>query len=247
MRQITAYIYLPHHKKTDIPVVIYIHGGPESQIRPNFMPWFQFLVNELGIALVMPNVRGSTGYGKTYLALDNGYLREDSVRDIGALLDWIATQKHLNPQRVAVMGGSYGGYMTLAALMHYNDRLCCGLDSVGITNFVTFLTNTAAYRRDVRRAEYGDERDPQMYQFLQNISPLNNTHRITKPLLVYQGQNDPRVPLSEANQMVAALRQQGNEVWYIVARNEGHRIMSKQNQNYVDAARTLFLKRFLLG
>lgn len=247
VRQIPAYIYLPHHKKSDIPVLIYIHGGPESQIRPNFMPWFQFLVNELGIALVMPNVRGSKGYGKTYLSLDNGYLREDSVHDIGALLDWIETQEHLDKQRIAVMGGSYGGYMTLAALMHYNDRLCCGIDSVGITNFVTFLTNTAAYRRDVRRAEYGDERDPQMYQFLQNISPLNNTHRITKPLLVYQGQNDPRVPLSEANQMVAALQQQGNEVWYIVARNEGHTIMSKQNQNYVEAARTLFLKRFLLG
>ena len=146
------------------------------------------------MAVIYPNVRGSSGYGKTYLKLDNGERREDSVKDIGALLDWIATQPDLDRDRVAVQGGSYGGYMALASMTHYNDRLRCGIDVVGISNWVTFLTNTQSYRRDLRRVEYGDERIPSDGRFLQKISPLNSAEKITKPLLVVQGKNDPRVP-----------------------------------------------------
>lgn len=163
-RQIPAFYYRPRGEGP-FPVLISIHGGPEAQYVPTFNPMVQFYVNELGIAVLAPNVRGSSGYGKTYLTLDNGYKREDAVKDIGALLDWIARQKELDSSRVAVIGGSYGGYMVLASLVHYNDRLRCGIDIVGISNFVTFLTNTQDYRRDLRRVEYGDEQDPDMRRF----------------------------------------------------------------------------------
>ncbi len=153
------------------PVVIVIHGGPEAQYRPVFSGFGQFLAAELGCAVVNPNVRGSDGYGKTYLKLDNAEKREDSVKDIGALLDWIKTQPDLDADRVAVMGGSYGGYMTLATLMHYSDRLKCGVDIVGIANFTTFLERTAPYRRALRRAEYGDETNPAMRKVFDEISP----------------------------------------------------------------------------
>ena len=138
------------------------------------------------------------------------------MSDIGALLDWIAAQPDLDAKRVVVMGGSYGGYMTLASMTHYNDRLRGAIDIVGISNFVTFLESTADYRRDLRRAEYGDERDPKMREFLQRISPLNNVGKISKPMLIVQGQNDPRVPVTESEQMVAKIRANGGEVWYLI-------------------------------
>ena len=172
-RMISAYVYQPRSSGPH-PVVINIHGGPESQYRPDFDAFTQFLVNELGYVVIAPNVRGSSGYGKGFLALDNGVLREDAVKDIGSLLVWIGLQHDLDRDRVVVMGGSYGGYMALASLAAYNDRLRGGIDVVGISNFVTFLTSTSAYRRDLRRAEYGDERDPRMRGFLSRISPLTN-------------------------------------------------------------------------
>lgn len=245
-RLIPAYYYRPRQQKAPHSVLIYIHGGPESQFRPEFLPTFQYYLNELGIAVIAPNVRGSTGYGKSFLLLDNGYKREDSVHDIGALLDWVAQQPELDASKIAVFGGSYGGYMVLAAMTHYNDRLRCGIDVVGISNFVTFLKNTKAYRRDLRRVEYGDERDPHMRHHLERISPTNNAHKITKPVLIVQGQNDPRVPASEAEQMLRAIRRNGSEAWYMLAKDEGHGFRKKSNRDYYNKAVILFLQRYLV-
>lgn len=244
-RQIPAYYYRPEKREGPCPVLIYIHGGPESQFRPGFSPTFQYYLNELGIAVLAPNVRGSTGYGKNFLKLDNGYLREDSVKDIGKLLDWIEQQPELDSSRVAVIGGSYGGYMVLASMAHFNSRLCCGIDIVGISNFVTFLENTKPYRRNLRRAEYGDERDPRMRRHLERISPANNAHKISKPMLVVQGQNDPRVPASEAEQMLQAIRRNGGEAWYLLAKDEGHGFRKKSNREFYDKVVVLFLQRYL--
>ncbi len=240
-RQIPAWVYKPAGTGPH-PVLINIHGGPEAQAQPSFSMNVQQWVAELGYAVILPNVRGSTGYGKTFVALDNGMKREDSVKDIGALLDWIATQPDLDAKRVVVMGGSYGGYMTLASMTHFNDRLRGGIDVVGISNFVTFLESTAEYRRDLRRPEYGDERDPPMREFLQKISPLNNADKITKPMLVIQGQNDPRVPVTESEQLVAKIRANGGEVWYLVGLNEGHGFAKRDNIDYYQWAVAMFLE-----
>ena len=245
-RSIPAFVYKPSEGGPH-PVIVNIHGGPEGQARPGFSPSTQFYLNELGAAVIFPNVRGSAGYGKSYLKLDNGRAREDSVRDIGALLDWIAEQPDLDADRVAVMGGSYGGYMVLASLVHYGDRLRAGVERVGISNFVTFLENTQPYRQDLRRAEYGDERDPDMRAFLESISPLNRVAEIDTPLLISQGLNDPRVPASESEQIVAALKARGVPVWYVLAENEGHGFSRKANRDYLTAVTAEFLKTRLLA
>jgi dipeptidyl aminopeptidase/acylaminoacyl peptidase len=246
-RLIPAFLYLPKNATGKVPVLIDIHGGPEGQSQPGFGAQTQFWAGELKVAVLRPNVRGSTGYGKTYAKLDNGVLRENSVKDIGALLDWIAKQPNLDAGRVAVFGGSYGGYMSLACMTHFNDRLRCGVDLFGISNFVTFLKNTSAYRQDLRRVEYGDERDPKMAEHLAKISPLTNIGRITKPMFVFQGRNDPRVPLSESQQMVEALKANGNTVWYVEAKDEGHGIAKKANRDAVNAAIAQFLEKNLIG
>jgi dipeptidyl aminopeptidase/acylaminoacyl peptidase len=245
---ISAFVYRPDAKKFPgrRPALVIIHGGPESQSRPSFLGRNNYLLDELGIALVVPNVRGSDGYGKTFLTLDNGFQREDSVKDIGAVLNWIGRDPGLDAGRVAVYGGSYGGYMVLASLVHFSDRLRCGVDVVGISHFVTFLNNTQDYRRDLRRAEYGDERDPAMRAFLENISPLNNVQRIRRPLFVVQGANDPRVPLSEAEQMVKAIRSHGGTVWYLMAKDEGHGFAKKKNADHQFLSMVLFLREHLL-
>ncbi|MFW5815576.1 MAG: S9 family peptidase [Wenzhouxiangella sp.] len=223
------------------PVIISIHGGPESQARPGFSSTFMYWVHELGAAVVVPNVRGSSGYGNEYVNLDNALLRENSVLDIGALLDWIAEQPDLDEDRVVVYGGSYGGYMVLASLVHYSDRLAGGVNIVGISNFVTFLENTAGYRRDLRRAEYGDERDPEVREALEAISPSNNAERITAPLFIIQGANDPRVPASEAEQILKAVRAAGGNPWYLLALDEGHGFARQSNREFRAQAETLFL------
>ncbi|MEO7207201.1 MAG: S9 family peptidase [Steroidobacteraceae bacterium] len=229
-RLVPAYVYEPATTGPH-PVLISLHGGPESQFRPSFDPWIQYIVNELGFAVIAPNVRGSSGYGKTYMALDNGVLREDAVKDVGAMLVWIELQKNFDAKHVVVAGGSYGGYLSLATLVNYSDRLRGGVDVSGIADFVSFLTNTSAYRQNQRRAEYGDERDLQMRSFLRRISPLTNADRITRPLLVVHGKNDPRVPLSEAEQIVNKMRSKGGEVWYLLAADEGHGYRKKQNRD----------------
>jgi len=228
------------------PVIIDIHGGPEGQSRPWFQAENNYFVNELGIAVIQPNVRGSTGYGKTFVKLDNGFLREGSYKDIASLLDWIKTRPDLDVNRIMVTGGSYGGHMTLAIATFYADRIRCALDVVGPSNLVTFLENTSAYRRDLRRVEYGDERDPKMREFLNRIAPLNNATRIVKPLFVVQGGNDPRVPLSESQQIVRTVRQQGTPVWYLMAKDEGHGFAKKQNRDFQLYATVLFIKEYLL-
>ncbi len=243
-RQIPAFLYKPREQGPH-PVIVSIHGGPESQFRPRFISSFQFYAAELGFAVIAPNVRGSAGYGKTYLGLDNGFRREDSVQDIGALLDWIDTRDDLDGSRVVVVGGSYGGYMVLSTLTHYNDRLLGGIDFVGISNFVTFLENTRDYRRDLRRQEYGDERDPKMRLFLDSISPNTNAHKIRRPLLVVQGLNDPRVPVTESEQMVATIRENGGEVRYLLAKDEGHGFGKKQNRDFYYGVAATFLKDLL--
>lgn len=224
------------------PVLINIHGGPEAQATFGFLGRMSYLVEEMGVAIIQPNVRGSSGYGKTYLTLDNGFKREDSVKDIGALLDWIATQPDLDASRVLVMGGSYGGYMSLAVSTHYADRIAGAIDVVGISHFVTFLQNTESYRRDLRRVEYGDEREPAMRAHLEAISPLTNAHKIRKPLFVIQGRNDPRVPWTEAEQIVAKARANGTPVWYLLAENEGHGFQRKENADFQFYAMLQFMR-----
>jgi dipeptidyl aminopeptidase/acylaminoacyl peptidase len=242
---IPAFVYLPPGKGP-FPVIIHVHGGPENQYRPRFNSEFQMWIDELGAAVIAPNIRGSLGYGSRYVTLDNGYNREAAVADIGALLDWIAQQERLDQDRVAITGASYGGYVALAAAVHYSDRLRAAVDRVGISNFVTFLENTQDYRRELRRQEYGDERDPEMRAFLQRISPLNNVDKIKIPLFVQQGSNDPIVPMSESEQMVRALREQGQKVWYMNALNEGHGYDKKENRDLYQQATFLFLKKYLL-
>lgn len=245
-RQIPAWLYKPRGVGP-FPVVVSIHGGPEGQSRPGFSSTYQMWVEKLGVAVVILNVRGSSGYGKSYLSLDNGFRREDSVRDIGALLDWIATQPDLDKERVAVFGGSYGGYMVLASAFHYSDKLKAAVDIVGISNFVTFLENTQDYRRDLRRVEYGDERDPAMRAYLEKISPLNNVEKIAIPMLIVQGENDPRVPVTESKQVVEALRSQGQTVWFMNALNEGHGYRKKENRDIYQQVTVLFLQQHLIG
>jgi dipeptidyl aminopeptidase/acylaminoacyl peptidase len=246
-REIPAWYYRPRTASAEhkVPVIVQIHGGPESQAQPYFSGTTQFYLNELGFAVILPNVRGSSGYGKTYLKLDNAEKREDSVRDIGALLDWIAEQPELDETRVAVTGGSYGGYMVLASLVHHGERLKAGIDNVGIANFITFLENTAPYRVDLRRAEYGDERDPQMRAIFERISPANRAEKIVSSLLVAHGRNDPRVPFSEAEQIAAKVRDQGRTVWTVFADNEGHGFAKKDNADYLRAVEAYFLKQTL--
>lgn len=245
-RQIPAFVFTPPGPGPH-PVVVYIHGGPESQYRPTLSTNFQYLVRELGIAVVAPNVRGSRGYGKTYLKLDDGRLREDAVRDIGALLDWIADQGEFDEARVGVWGVSYGGYMVLASLVHFGDRLAAGAASVGISNFVTFLENTQAYRRDLRRAEYGDERDPEMRAFLEGISPLGHADAITTPTLISHGMNDPRVPVAESEQLVTMLERHGVPVWYVLAHDEGHGFRKRRNRDYLNAVTMLFFQTHVVS
>lgn len=247
-KMIPAYYFRPRNasKARPAPVLIHIHGGPESQYRPYFSPTDQFYLNDLGIAVIRPNVRGSAGYGKTYVRLDNGLKREDSVKDIGALLDWIARQPELDASRVVVYGGSYGGYMVLGSLVHFSDRLRAGIDIVGIASFETFLKNTSAYRRDLRRAEYGDERKPEMAAFFARIDPVHNAGKIQTALLVAHGINDPRVPFSEAEQIAPRVRANGHEVWTLYAANEGHGFRKKANRDYLQATVVMFLKKHLL-
>ena len=244
---ISGFLYRPAERFTGKrPVMIDIHGGPEAQFRPGFLGNRNYYLNELGVAMIFPNIRGSSGFGKTFLKLDNGFLRADTYKDIGALLEWIGARPDLDANRVLVTGGSYGGHMSLAVSYLYSDRLACSVDIVGPSNLVTFLETTADYRRDLRRVEYGDERDPKMRAFLEQTAPLTNADKIRKPLLVVQGKNDPRVPLGEAEQLVAAVKKNGTPVWYLMAKDEGHGFAKKQNANFQFYTTVLFMKECLI-
>ena len=246
--EISGFLYQPDPAKHPgkRPVVLNVHGGPEAQARAGFIGNNNYLVNELGVAMIFPNVRGSAGFGKTFLKLDNGRKREDSVKDLGALIDWIKTQPDLDGDRVQVRGGSYGGYMTLASSVLLADRIAGAISMVGISNFVTFLERTESYRRDLRRMEYGDERDPEMRKFLEGIAPVNHAEKITKPLFVIQGLNDPRVPYTEAEQIVKSMKDRRRPVWSMMAKDEGHGFAKKPNQDYQFYATVEFAKQTLL-
>jgi len=247
-REITGFLYKPPAKFTGKrPVLIEIHGGPEGQSRPGFIGPWNYVLNELGVAIIQPNIRGSTGYGKTYSKLDNGELREGAYKDIGALLDWVQTRPDLDAGRVLVGGGSYGGHMTLVVSYLYSDRIRCSVDVVGPSNLVTFLQHTSGYRQDLRRVEYGDERDPKVRAFLDRTAPMNNADKIRKPMFVIQGYNDPRVPRSESEQMVQKIRSIGTPVWYMMAKDEGHGFAKKANRDYQFDATIEFMKQYLLN
>jgi dipeptidyl aminopeptidase/acylaminoacyl peptidase len=247
-REISGWLYMPSAQKFPgkRPIIVNIHGGPEGQSRPGFLGRNNYYLDELGIAMIFPNVRGSTGYGKTWVALDNGFKREDSYKDIEALLHWIKQQPELDGDKIMVTGGSYGGHMTLATATRYNALIACSVDVVGMSNLVTFLEHTEPYRQDLRRVEYGDERDPKMRQYLESIAPMNHVKNVTKPMFVVAGLNDPRVPKSEADQMVAALKAQSTPVWYLAAKDEGHGFVKKKNADFQFYATVLFVEKYLL-
>ena len=245
---LSGFLYRPLAKfRGKRPVMVVIHGGPEGQAQPGFLARNNYLLNQLGVALIYPNVRGSTGYGKTFMGLDNGFLREGSYKDINSLFDWIETQAELDSSRILVTGSSYGGFMTLAVATNYDSRICCSVDVVGPSNLLTLLEHTSGYRQDLRRVEYGDERDPKMRDFLESIAPANKAKNITKPLFVIQGFNDPRVPRSESEQMVTSVRKNGVPVWYLMAKDEGHGFDKKKNQDFQFYATVLFIQRYLLN
>jgi dipeptidyl aminopeptidase/acylaminoacyl peptidase len=247
---VSGFLYRPDPRRFPgrRPLIVNIHGGPEGQSRPGFLGRNNYLLNELGIAIFYPNVRGSTGYGKRFVSLDNGpALRENSVRDIGAFLDRLQDDPALDRSRFAVTGGSYGGYMCYASAIRYGDRLRAANCVVAISNWVTFLENTQSYRRDLRRVEYGDERDAAQRAQLTAISPLTHVADLRIPLMVVTGANDPRVPQSEADQMVAAVRSGGRPAWHLIGQNEGHGFAKKENQDYQFWVSLMFWQANLLG
>jgi dipeptidyl aminopeptidase/acylaminoacyl peptidase len=230
------------------PLIMNVHGGPEGQSQPVFAGRNNYLINELGVAIFFPNVRGSTGYGKTFVGLDNGpFKREDSVKDMGAFLDHLAKDPGLDAGRFGLTGGSYGGYMCYAAAVQFNAKLRATNCIVAISNFVTFLENTQSYRRDLRRVEYGDERDPAQRKKLLEISPLTRVNEIVKPMMVVTGGNDPRVPASEADQIIKAIRAKGGTAWHLLGTNEGHGFAKKENVDYQFWTSLMFWQANLLA
>ena len=230
------------------PMLMNVHGGPEGQSRPGFQGRSNYLLNEMGVAIFYPNVRGSTGYGKNFVGLDNGpFKRENSVKDMGAFLVALGKDASLDAARFGLAGGSYGGYMCYAAAVQFKDQLRATNCIVAISNFVTFLENTQSYRRDLRRVEYGDERDPAQRAKLIEISPLTRVAEITKPMFVVTGGNDPRVPASEADQIVKAIRDKGGVAWHLLGKNEGHGFAKKENVDYQFWATLMFWKQNLLN
>jgi len=227
-REIPAFFSLPHEiPEGGAPVVVDIHGGPESQRRPSFTGLGQYFLSQ-GYAMFEPNVRGSTGYGREYTHLDDVERRMDSVRDIGAALDWLETHGAVDGDRIVAKGGSYGGFMVLASLTEFPERWAAGVDIVGIANFVTFLENTGPWRRELREAEYGSLAEDR--EFLESISPINSADQIEAPLFVLHGANDPRVPVDEARQIAEEAENQGVPVELLVFEDEGHGIAKLDNQ-----------------
>jgi dipeptidyl aminopeptidase/acylaminoacyl peptidase len=247
--EVSGFLYRPDPVKFPgkRPLIMSVHGGPEAQSRPGFMGRNNYLLNEEGVALFYPNVRGSTGYGKTFVSLDNGpFKREDSVKDMGAFLDTLAGDAGLDASRFGLTGGSYGGYMCYAAAVQFGDKLRATNCIVAISSFVTFLENTQSYRRDLRRVEYGDERDPVQREKLIAISPLTRVNEIKKPMMVVTGANDPRVPASEADQIIQAIRANGGTAWHLLGTNEGHGFAKKENVDYQFWTSLMFWKANLL-
>jgi dipeptidyl aminopeptidase/acylaminoacyl peptidase len=246
-RAISGFMYRPPPRFTGPrPVLINVHGGPETQERPRFLGRSNYLLNELGMVIIYPNVRGSTGFGKSFLALDNGLLRENAVKDLGSLLDWIATQKMLDASRVTIAGPSYGGLLALSAAATYPNRVRCVFDGFGISNIATFLERAQPAIRSVRRGEYGDESDQTTRAFMERIAPVNNAAKIVAPVFIVHGKNDPAVPFQESEQMVAALNKAGKAPWVMYATNAGHGFAdNRQNDEYSFYAWVLFMQTYL--
>jgi dipeptidyl aminopeptidase/acylaminoacyl peptidase len=229
------------------PVIINIHGGPDDlRERPRFLGRSGSFVNELGVAVVYPNVRGTLGFGKAFLAADNGMLREDAVKDVGALLDWIAQQPNLDKSRVMVTGASYGGYMTYAVAAKYGDRVKCAFAGAAISNFVNYLEQTEPVRLPSRRSEYGDERDPAVREFLTKISPITYASKIRVPLFIMHGGKDTRVPLAQAQEMAGAVRANNVPVWLVVFEDEGHGWANPTHNDFQLFSSVKFVQEYLL-
>jgi dipeptidyl aminopeptidase/acylaminoacyl peptidase len=223
-REIPLYLYEPANAGPH-PVLLVLHDGPDAEFRPRFDPWIQYVVNELGYAVVAPNVRGSRGYGKSYFALDKGLLREDAVKDAGALLVWLGLDPRFDARHIVVSGG----YLALATLVNYGDRLRGAVDLAGITDYVGLMGTTAPYLLNEARADFGDERDVDARAYLRRISPLTGADRITRPLLEVHGKNDPSVPLSQSDELANRLRSRGGTVWFLKATDEGHGFTRRDN------------------
>lgn len=224
--EVPAFYYKPKNVSGKLPVVVFVHGGPESQIRNVYNPFLQYFINR-GYAVCTPNVRGSTGYGKTYTHLDDVRKRMDSVKDLNALVDWLKNEGEANPDKIAIMGRSYGGFMVLAAITHYPKLWSAAIDIVGISSFRTFLENTSSWRRKHRESEYGSiENDG---DFFDEIDPLHRTDQITCPIMVLHGANDPRVPIEETEQIVDDLKGRNHPVTYIRFEDEGHFFVKLKN------------------
>jgi dipeptidyl aminopeptidase/acylaminoacyl peptidase len=246
-RMIPGILYRPAKRFTGArPVMINVHGGPETRERPRALGRSNYFRNDLGMAIIYPNIRGSAGFGKTYEHLDDGRNREDAVKDIGALLDWIATRPEFDKDRVMVTGSSYGGYITLAAAIAYGDRIRCALEGFGLSDFAAFLDGTDPSRRRDRLAEYGDPADPEVRAFLKSISPLTHAAKLKIPLFIVQGAKDTRVPPDQAEAMVRAVRANGTPVWYVVY-DSGHEEMPTNAIDFNQYAWVLFVQKFLLN
>ena len=243
-KEIPALLYLPTNapQGQSLPVILSVHGGPEAQEKPNFSSLYQYFVSR-GYALLAPNIRGSDGYGKTYLALDNGPKRWDALKDLNAAVDWVGTQNGLDAKKVTIFGGSYGGFAVLAMLTHYPDRFAAGVDLFGIADFKAFLANTAPYRRPLRIAEYGDPTADS--DFLDAISPGHHAEQIKAPLLVIQGHNDPRVPQSESEGIVNKVRGRGGVAEFVLFPDEGHGIAKLPNRITAYEAVVAFLDKYV--
>jgi len=241
--QIPAFWFRPKATTGKIPVVVYVHGGPESQLKAEFSPFTQYLV-ERGYAVLAPNVRGSTGYGKRYHHLDDREKRPDAVADLASAVEWLRTEPEVDAAKIAVMGRSYGGFMVLAAVTSYPDLWAAGVDIVGIADFQSFFERTGPWRRRLRADEYGDpDRDADL---LRSISPLHKAEEITAPMIVLHGRNDPRVPVQEAEQIVSRLRALGRDVELVIYDDEGHLFGKEANQISSFRAIATFLDRILL-
>lgn len=231
--------------KVRSPVIIEIHGGPRVQSRPVFKPEDTYLMSALGVAIIYPNIRGSTGFGKTFVKLDDGFRRADCTKDIGALLDWVKKQSDLDSNRVIVSGGSYGGYVALTVATAYADRLRGTIAISAPSNLATFLTNTDKSYQDRWRREFGDERLTKVRRFLESIAPGNNANKLKTPLLIGHGERDWRVPVSETKQMIEAARPHSSAIWSVLATNEGHGTEGPRTRDFLFFARILFVQKYL--
>ncbi|MDQ3687802.1 MAG: alpha/beta fold hydrolase, partial [Acidobacteriota bacterium] len=245
--KIPGFLYRPPPKFTGRrPVMIDIHGGPLEQYRPEYSYTHNYFVNELGVAVIYPNVRGSKGYGKRYASLDDGLRRGDAVKDVGSLLDWIKAQPDLDADRVLVRGASYGGYVALSVAANYGQRIRAVVSDSGISNLTSAVGQNEGWDRELQRAEFGDERDPKVKEFFEKAAPANNAAKIKVPLLVIHGARDARVKIGEAERMIQAARKHGRPAWFLIGKNEGHGFTRRSSHDYRMYAEILFAKEFLL-